>query len=142
MASTSAPVYRVPRLRLISPLVDDNWGWLAAAEKKWDVVTGGYEQFYDYWRDSSANSRFRNTFPYELSLSKDSASPLPFQADTTLGDKILVTKSYNYTLHRVLDRRISDIGPNRGVVFTGQPGIGASMTRSHPMQQLISASVL
>lgn len=89
-------------------------------------MTDGYWRFYEHWRKDSARSRFRRTFPYKLSLGADSkgVSLLPFRRRSMLGDQILVTKSYEDTFHRLLGLRDNDKGDTRGVVLTGQPGIG------------------
>jgi hypothetical protein len=92
-------------------------------------VTGKYQQFYEHWRDSSTGSNFLNTFPYKLSLGvdPDDASLLPFREGATAGNQILVTKSYDYMFHLLLELRKNDEGDTKGAVLTGQPGTGASL---------------
>jgi hypothetical protein len=91
-------------------------------------VTDGDQQFYEHWRESSSSSKFSNTFPYKLSLRMDSRgrSLMPFSPNTTSGDQILVTKSYDDMFHRLLLLRNGDVGADRGAVLTGQSGIGRS----------------
>ena len=81
-----------------------------------------YQQFYERWRQSDG-SEFGETFPYELSLGQVS---LPFRADPTLGDQILITEAYDSLFYRILCIRMRD-GGVRGAVITGQPGIGTSL---------------
>ena len=100
-------------------------------------MTGRHQDFYDHWYNrpqESKESDFSNTLPYVLSLGgKDKSSSLPFRGDKTSG-KILVTKAYDDMFHRILLLRLNDYhGTKRGVVLTGQPGLGASVTGSHPM---------
>ena len=84
-------------------------------------MTGRLQQFYNHWRDISANSEFNKTFPYELPL----GTKPPVRPDSTSGNKIIVTKSYDDMFHRILSFRGNDQGPEKGVVLTGQPGTGA-----------------
>ena len=90
-------------------------------------MTDEYQQFYEKWDDESSSSHFRDTFPYKLSLGVDQygGSLLPFRDASTLGGKILVTKSYDDMFHRLLRLRNKYYG--RGAVITGQPGIGGSL---------------
>ena len=95
----------------------------------------GYQQFYDKWRTKTTDSDFYNPFPYQLSLGRStSGAPLPpFRADDILGDKIVVTESYDQMYHRLLRLRMSDVGGKaKGAVLTGQPGVGVSTNRSFP----------
>jgi len=91
-------------------------------------VTNELQQFYEHWRESSTGSNFLNTFPYKLSLGMDSGgvSHLPLHTYSTSENRILVTRSYENMFHRVLHLRNDDKGSAKGVVLTGQPGIGAS----------------
>ena len=95
-----------------------------------------YQQFYERWRESSASSEFPTTFPSKLSLGIDSGSLamdsdsellLSFRPNSTSGDQILVTNSYNDMFYCLLCLRENDKGPTKGVVLTGQPGVGASL---------------
>ena len=99
-------------------------------------MTDGYQKFYEHWDKSSSGSKFRNKFPYELSLGAHEPPPgadskdvplLPFRKDSLSGDKILVTKPYDDMFHRLLDLRNNDKGYRRGAVLAGQPGIGGSL---------------
>jgi len=92
-------------------------------------VTGRWQEFYDLWRDSSTRPTFSEKFPYVLELGVGSAGVplLPFNHNGTTENRILVTKSYNDMLHRLLRLRKRDQGHKKGVVFTGQPGVGASL---------------
>jgi len=69
---------------------------------------------------------------------------LPFRPDDTSENRILVTKSYDDTFHRLLNLRQRDRGKRRGVVLTGQPGTGASLWPPYPhlARQLTSTPVL
>jgi len=62
-----------------------------------------------------------------LSLWEAGEEPLPFQKSKTPRGKIIITSSYNNMFHRLLRIRIDDAEDHRGVVITGQPGIGASL---------------
>ena len=86
-------------------------------------MTGKYQQFYEHWRKCPGASKFLNTFPYKLPLGAN----LPFRPGNTSGDQILVTKSYDNMFHRLLRLRKKDKGRTRGVVLTGQPGVGMSL---------------
>ena len=78
----------------------------------------------------------------ELGVDPESKYLLPFHVGDTPGNRILVTKSYDDMLRRVLYLRQCDKGKDRGVVLAGQPGIGASLWPGpHPVGQLTSASV-
>jgi hypothetical protein len=89
-------------------------------------VTDNYQQFYEHWRESPF--RFIDTFPYRLPLGVDSigAPLMPFGPHATSGAEILITKAYDNMFRRILGFRAIDVGTNRGVVLTGQPGIGVS----------------
>ena len=66
--------------------------------------TDGYQQFYQYCRDSSTGPSFLDTLPYKLSLgmSMDGTGIiLPFHLDSTLGGQILVTESYNNRFNHI-----------------------------------------
>ena len=49
-----------------------------------------------------------------------------FSSNPGSGAKILVTESYEHMFHRILDFRMKDSGFKKGLVLTGQPGIGLS----------------
>jgi hypothetical protein len=91
-------------------------------------VTNNCQQFYEHWRDGSTRPKFSDKFPYTLSLGMDSIgrSLMPFHPNATSGAQILITKAYDDIFHRILRFRAIDTGHNRGVVLTGQPGIGVS----------------
>ena len=94
-------------------------------------MNDGYQGFYKHWYDKGPGSNFGNKFPYPLSLGGKDVPPLPFDSESTTGNQIIVTKSYDNMLHRILKLRTRDTkGKKRGVVLIGQPGIGASLTRS------------
>ena len=98
------------------------WTWPDTEQAKWEVITPVYQQFYERWRQSDG-SEFKKTFPYKLSLGQVS---LPFRADITLGDQILITEAHNSLFYRILGIRMRSYGA-RGAVITGQPGIGSSL---------------
>lgn len=108
------------------------------------VETGRCQNFYERWRDSSNSSKFLDSFPYKLELGVDDLgrSLLPFNntLSATAGSVILVTKAYDYIFHRLLHLRQQDTGYEKGVVLTGQPGTGASLT-SPPCAATHEASV-
>ena len=91
-------------------------------------MTDRVQRFYEHWRYDSTRPKFSDKFPYTLSLGTDSrgAPLMPFNLNATLGAQILITKAYDDMFHRILDFRATDTGSNRGVVLTGQPGIGVS----------------
>ena len=97
-----------------------------------EVELEDYQEFYTRWRGAS-NSKFCNTFPYTLELGAypDGKPFLPFRADSTAEGRILVTEPYDQMYHRLLRLRINDRGRNKGVVVTGQPGVGASPRSDH-----------
>jgi len=99
------------------------------------VATDEHQEFYSYWLKSSSSTKFLDTFPYELSfgpIPKTTEALLPFHPSRMLGNQILVTESYNRILHRLLRLRSRDMdmGDTCGALLTGQPGTGASMSRS------------
>ena len=87
-----------------------------------------FQGFYDIWRNGTADSEFRDKFPYKLSLGRGLAQEsLPdFLPNPESGAKILVTESYEHMFLRILDFRMKDSGFKKGLVLTGQPGIGSS----------------
>jgi len=105
-----------------------DWDWPEESQKEWRELVGKGEEyvaFYRYWSSSGARSNFSDTFPYKLSLGGGSSiSPG--------GKPILVTDAYDKMLHRLSRLRENDRkgGRIKGAVITGQPGIGASLTRS------------
>jgi len=107
------------------------------------VVTDRFQQFYEHWRDRSTATDFLSAFPYKLSLGVDSdgTSLLPFRPDGTSGGQILVTRSYDVMLRRLLRLRREDNGAAKGAVLTGQPGVGASLLPDPHTVQLTSASI-
>ena len=88
-------------------------------------MTYGHQRFYEHWCDSSAGSKFCDTFPYVLSLGEPDAF-VPFGFAATPGNQIVVTKSYDDMFHPLLRLRNDDEGDSRGAVLTGQSGIGMS----------------
>ena len=84
------------------------------------------QKFYDHWYTCSGDNLI-NAFPYLLSLgvNEHGASLLPFRPISTSRNQIVVTKSYDDMLHRLLHLRMKDTGDVRGAVITGQPGVGA-----------------
>ena len=88
-----------------------------------------WQEFYDLWRNSSTRPTFSERFPYVLELGASSKGVpfLPFYPERTTGNRVLVTKSYDDMLHRLLRLRKRDKGHKQGVVLTGQPGTGASL---------------
>jgi len=78
----------------------------------------------------------------ELGVGTEGKPLLPFHIGDTPRNQILVTKPYDEIFRRVLCLRQRDRGKGRGVVLTGQPGIGASLWPGpHPVRQLTGASV-
>ena len=114
-----------------SPLPDSNWAWPVEAKKLWELEkeTKEWQGFCDHWRNSPTGPLFSENFPYVLDLGVNSEGVplLPFYSDRTARNRILVTKSYNDMLHRLLRLRKHDQGDRRGAVLTGQPGTGASL---------------
>jgi hypothetical protein len=126
-------------------LPDNEWTWSETDKKEWKEVTSNHQQFYEHWRKSSSGSKFANKFPYKLSLgvAPHSTSRLPFGSIRTLGNQIVVTRSYEDMFHRLLRFRKDDTGTKRGAVLTGQPGIGTSLQPDlHPVRQLTDPSIL
>jgi len=107
-------------------------------------VANEYQQFYQYWSDSSTSSkRFLNKFPYKLSLGVNSRGTplLPFLSYSTSGNQIVVTEAYDKMFHRLMALREEDKGDRKGAVLTGQPGTGASLRLDpHAVRQLTDAS--
>ena len=104
-----------------------------------------FQGFYDIWRNGTADSEFRDKFPYELSLGRGLAQEsLPdFLPNPESGAKILVTESYEHMFLRILDFRMKDSGFKKGLVLTGQPGIGLSLQLDIiPVQQLTDRYIL
>ena len=92
-------------------------------------MTGGLQEFYEHWRDSSTSSKLLDKFPYilELGVDQKGTALLHFRASDTSGNRILVTEAYNNIFHRLLNLRRWDNGKSRGAVLTGQPGTGVSL---------------
>ena len=131
----------------LSPLPDSNWAWPVKAKELWKLEkeTKEWQEFYDHWRNSPTGPLSSEEFPYVLDLGVDSQGTplLPFYSHRTTGNRILVTKSYNDMLHRLLRLRKRDRGNRKGVVLTGQPGTGASLSSDlHPVRQPNGISVL
>ena len=77
-------------------------------------------------RNSTTSGAKRTAVPpYMLSLELDLSRtpPLPSLAGT--GNKTLITESYDRMYHHLL-LHLRDEGKSKGVVLTGQPGVGAS----------------
>ena len=105
---------------------------------EWKPETGQYLRFYNSWRGNPVAQTFGSDFPCELSLGEHS----PFLSGP-LRKKILITESYDKMFHRLLLLRRTPLPPTRGVVITGQPGIGASTRLDRFLaRQLTGASVL
>lgn len=107
------------------------WHWDPISKQQWvEVVKGhafyGYQLFYDHWRNQP-DFPTPDSFPHELHLGSDERGQpfLPFHTGTTTSDLILVTKSYSDLSDRILMGHVR--GPG-GIVITGQPGIGMSMS--------------
>ena len=121
-------------------LPGDKWVWSDADQKGWNLVTDGYQKFYEHWRHQNP-AKFLTTFPYELSLGVDKSGK-PLLPDITVND-ILVTEPYNEAFYRLLRLRDDDVGDKKGAVLIGQPGIGAfPRPDPHPVWQLTYAFVL
>jgi len=106
-----------------SPFPDDNWAW-PDRNSGWDkVAVEKFQKFYDHWRTTPTDFDSHVEFPYKLPL----GAGMPFNPGTTSENQILVTKSYNNIFHRILRLRENFLGTNKGVVLTGQPGVGASL---------------
>lgn len=60
-------------------------------------------------------------------MNKEGKPLLPFRPNDISGGRILVTKSYNDMLCRLLHLRQKDFGASQGAVLTGPPGTGASL---------------
>jgi len=103
------------------------WRWPEESKKQWVEVTDEsdeYVAFYNRWYPST-RPKFPTKLPYKLSLE------LPTQSTT---GTILVTEAYDNMYRRLLRLRETDRVETRvkGAVVTGQPGIGAPLTRSPP----------
>jgi hypothetical protein len=125
-----APVNHLPML-----IAGDQWVWPDGDKGQWQVVTGNYQDFYNKWRSAGSGSKFLNEFPYQLSLGQDARNKplLPFHSDDPIGHRLLVTRSYNDLFHHILEKRRMDEGVTRGVVLTGQPGVGVSRPDPYPL---------
>ena len=89
-------------------------------------MTNHYWKFCEYWYNRPG-SDFLSKFPYELSFGNKDGKYFLSPDPSASVNKILVTASYNDAFHRLLRlRRDDDVGDTRGVVLTGQPGVGAS----------------
>jgi len=113
------------------------WSWSEESRKEWRHVTAVEEEyvtFYKLWRDPATRPAFDTNFPYKLWIGEGpTISPA--------GKPILITESYDNMFRRLLSLRDKDLteGGSKGVVITGQPGIGAPLTRYHPIRQLIGS---
>ena len=95
-------------------------------KKEWNLATHKFKGFYDRWLESSAVSKFIDTFPYKLSLGMDRSLGVLLD-HYTVGAQIIVTKSYENIYRRLLRLRENDVARPTGAVITGQPGTGESL---------------
>ena len=97
-------------------------------KKEWNLATHKFKGFYDRWLESSAVSKFIDTFPYKLSLGMDRSLGVLLD-HYTVGAQIIVTESYENIYRRLLRLREEDEDVERptGAVITGQPGTGESL---------------
>ena len=87
-----------------------------------------FVEFYKTWRDETASSEFRDKFPYRLSLGRQlppERLPLFLIMQPWKGG-ILVPESYEIMFRRLLRFCKLGRGSSRGVILTGQPGVGVS----------------
>ena len=113
------------------------WSWSEDSQEEWQKVTTAeneeYVTFYKLWRNPATRPTFDKEFPYELWIR---AGPTLSPA----GKPILITEAYDKMFRRLLRLRKEDLGGEvKGAVITGQPGIGAPLTRYHPIRQLIGS---
>lgn len=102
-------------------------------------------EFYKTWSDETASSEFRDQFPYTLSLGRQlPLEHLPhFLTMHAWKGGILIPESYEVMIRRLLRFHRLDLGSTRGVILTGQPGVGLSPQSSLlPVRQLTDTSIL
>jgi len=86
------------------------------------------QEFYTNWRSESIEQS--NDFPYVLRLGMNDRGEdlLRFHPEDTADSDIVVTKAYEDMYNRILNLREGTSESNtRGVLLTGQPGVGASL---------------
>ena len=84
--------------------------------------------FYEKWR--SEPFKQPQKFPYIIGLGTNSngRSLLQFLPQDTANSEIVITRAYEDMYNRILSiREGKPESDTRGVVLTGQPGIGASI---------------
>lgn len=113
------------------PSLERDWEWIGrdgwtqpVDNEEWRQ----YQQFYDTWRGATIPSEFETKLPYVLSLVESPPAYIPDQPS------ILVTETYEKLLHRILciRRRDAEERFRNGILLTGQPGTGTSMSAPHP----------
>ena len=84
--------------------------------------------FYEKWRSEPFEQPQK--FPYIMGFgtNSDGQSLLQFRSEETANGEIVITKAYEDMYNRILNiREGNPESDTRGVVLTGQPGIGASI---------------
>jgi len=86
------------------------------------------QEFYTNWRSDSFEQS--NDFPYVLRLGMNGRGEdlLRFHLEDTADGDIVITKAYENMYNRILNLREGTSESNtRGVLLTGQLGVGASL---------------
>ena len=79
------------------------------------------QEFYNKWRSEPLQQSSR--YPYVVALETDDVVRSFLWSGVTV-NKIIVTEAYEAMYHRIVNIREDQSG--RGVLLTGQPGIGTS----------------
>ncbi|EIM80408.1 uncharacterized protein STEHIDRAFT_162824 [Stereum hirsutum FP-91666 SS1] len=112
------------------------------SHNKWDPLNDGFQEFCAHWYGRTFE--FDQKPPYTLDLGLESThgnEPViclyeAFYTDFG-GGEILVTEEYINMYYQILDRATGS-SYGRGVLITGQPGVGKSMFEKFMLARLLS----
>lgn len=95
-------------------------------------MDGGYGKFCAHWYNYSFDFDQETPYPVDLGLvGTNESKPVIYlypSSTCSRGSEILVTEDYNKTYYRIFERATNPY--RRGVLITGQPGIGTLIFRA------------
>jgi hypothetical protein len=117
----------IVRLDLLPTFADpDNWEWKDESRALWMPAEENWRNFHTKWygvtESQSASPVFPSASPAFPSLSLEPLELFP-DLDPSTSSSILVRKSYVTMFNTVWAQAITSEG-RKGVIITGQPGIG------------------